>query len=69
MKTGDALKATTLAMVNVMKDDVRFSTSPFKAGLDRWYAVINGGGDTTKAEDSILISAWNMYVGLGPTTY
>lgn len=62
MKTGDACKATMVALLNVMKSDTRWSTSPFNAGLNRLYTVLNGGGDSTKAEDNLFVDAWKHYI-------
>ncbi len=59
MKTGDALKVTLAALVDVMKTDERMGD--YRPGLVEWASVMGGGGPTSVYLDSIVFQALTMF--------
>jgi len=55
LKTADALNATLLALVDVMKTDTRF-TADENAGLAAWSVIATASGDTTQPADMLIVS-------------
>jgi hypothetical protein len=53
MKTSDALKATYLAFLNVLKTDTRVSTQ-LQTGVAANWALLNGGGSSDIKYDQLV---------------
>jgi len=65
MKTGDALNATMLALVDVMKTDTRF-TADEQAALAAWSVIATASGDTTQPQDMVIVQALKKFCSQAP---
>lgn len=65
MKTGDGLKATFMALLNVMKTDTRFDVGE-RSGLAAAWAVLNGGGNTKKEQDMLAVQCLKKFTLQNP---
>lgn len=54
MKTADALNATMLALIDVMKTDTRFTVDEM-AALAAISVIMTASGDTNKDQDMVVV--------------